>query len=108
MAIKSNSVYHFNSKLETKPEEFLPAFIKGAIIQSLATVFGEIGGQTELDLLAFDERRQKGLIRVPIRSEVKTKVALTLIAEFQGIPAIFQVNQSSTQLPHLTASFVDI
>lgn len=98
----------FTIKLKTDPEELLPAFIKGAIVQSLTTVFGEIGGQIEFDLLAFDEKRQKVIIRVPQHSEVKAKVALILISEFQGIPAVFHINKASTQLPQLTASFIDL
>lgn len=83
-------------------------FVKGAIVQSLKTVFGEIGGQTELDLLTFDEERQKGILRVPVDFFVKTQAALTFIAEFQGIPAIFQVNKTSPQLVALTESYIEI
>lgn len=104
----SNIYYSRFSKFKTNPEDLLPAFVKGAIVQSLTTIFGEIGGQAEFDLLAFDEERRRFIIRVPLNLEVKTKVALTLISEFQGIPAIFQVIQSSTKLPQLTSSYLEI
>lgn len=101
--------FHFSRKLQSRPEdELLPVFVKGAIVKSLKTVFGEIGGETELDLLKFDEARQKGILRVPIDFVVKTRAALTLIAEFQGIPAIFQVNNASPKLLSLTDSFIEI
>lgn len=98
----------FHRKLQSRPEEeLLPVFVRGAIVQSLKTVFGEIGGETELDLLTFDVIRQKGILRVPTNFLVKTRAALTLIAEFQGIPAIFQVNKASPQLASLTETFID-
>jgi len=105
------SDYHylnFSIKFEKQPEELLPAFIRGAIIQSLTTVFGEIGGQTQLDLLHFDEDNQKGILRVPTNFVAKTRTALCLIHQFQGISAIFQVICLSTQLPSLVDTFIDI
>jgi len=99
----------FSRKLKEAPKEsLLPAFIKGAIISSLTTVFGEIGGQTDVDLLTFDESKQKGILRVQSDFLVKVRAALTLISNFQGIPAIFQVNQSTQQLSSLTDSFIEI
>lgn len=100
-------VLHYYRKSESRPEEILPVFVKGAIVQSLKTVFGEIGGETELDLLTFDEERQKGVLRVPIDFVVKTRAALTLISEFQGIPANFRVNNASPQLASLADSFIE-
>jgi ribonuclease P protein subunit RPP14 len=96
------------SKSESRPEEFLPVFIKGAVVNSLKTVFGEIGGETELDLLTFDDERQKGILRVPIDFAAKTRAALVLISEFQGIPANFRVNNASPQLVSLTDSFIEL
>lgn len=94
--------------MEEEPEDLLPAFVIGAIIKSLTSVFGEIGGQTELDLLTFDEKRRKGILRVPSDFEVKLRAALSLISEFQKVPAYFQVNQVTNQLPAVTESFLQI
>ncbi|CRL07410.1 CLUMA_CG020383, isoform A [Clunio marinus] len=47
--------------------EIIPAFIKGTIIKSLTTIFGEIGGQIELDLLSFKDN--KGILRVTQSSD---------------------------------------
>jgi len=104
----TNHIYlNFTIKLKDKTE-LIPAFVKGAIIKSLTTVFGELGGQTELDLLTFDETKLKGILRVPSNFEVKTRAALAFINSFQGVPAIFQVTHSSNQLPFLTDSFVEV
>lgn len=73
-------------------------------MKSLTTVFGEIGGQTELDLLSFDPDSQKGILRVPSNFLSKLEVALTLIADFQGIPAIFSINQATNNLSALLIS----
>lgn len=81
--------------------------MKGAIAQSLSQVFGEIGGQTDFDLLTFDESSKKGVIRVASKFAVKTRAALTLIAEFQGIPANFQVNNTANSLPTLANTFIE-
>lgn len=91
-------------KFKRNREELLPAFVKAAILNQLKTVFGTIGGNVELDLLNFDSKRQRFLLRVPLHSELKTKVAVTLISEFGDSSVIFQVNQALTQLPHLIPS----
>lgn len=101
-------LFHNFRKLKSQPEEILPIFVKGAVLQSLNQVFGEIGGQTEFDLLTFDESRQKGVIRVPTKFAVKTRAALTFISEFQGIPASFQVNHTANSLPIIANEFAEI
>ncbi|CAO1435205.1 unnamed protein product [Diamesa hyperborea] len=97
----------FTLTLKEDPEELLPVFVKGAIIKSMHTVFGEIGGQTTIDLLRFDESRKRGILRVNTQFQTKLRAALTLIPEFQGIPAIFHVNQASPILLSLTDSFLE-
>ena len=70
-------------------------------------MFGEIGGFTEVDLLKFDEERKRGILRILADYEIKLRTALTLIREFQGIPAAFQVNKVSYQLPALVETFIE-
>jgi ribonuclease P protein subunit RPP14 len=101
-------IFNFR-KLKDKPsEEILPIYIKGAIVKSLTQVFGEIGGLTTVDLLKFDQNRLRGILRIPFDFYVKTRAALTLIAEFQGSPAIFQVNKASQLLLSLIDSYLEI
>lgn len=101
-------IIEISRKLKNQPEEILPIFVKGAVTQSLNQVFGEIGGQTDFDLLTFDESRQKGVIRVATKFAVKTRAALTFISEFQGIPASFQVNNTANSLPVIANEFAEI
>lgn len=91
-------------KLKRKSDSLIEAFVIGAVNKSLTTVFGEIGGQTELDLLSFDSENQKGILRVPSNFLTKLQIALTLIADFQGIPAIFSINQATSNLSALLIS----
>lgn len=91
-------------KLKRKSDSLIEAFVIGAVNKSLTTVFGEIGGQTELDLLSFDSENQKGILRVPSNFLTKVQIALTLIADFQGIPAIFSINQATSNLSALLIS----
>jgi ribonuclease P protein subunit RPP14 len=98
----------FSLKLKKEPrEELSQIFIKGAIIKSLVAIFGEIGGQTDFELLTFDEARRKGILRVAVDFAIKLRIALALIAEFQGIPSIFQVHNSSNQLNSLIDTFIE-
>lgn len=85
-------------KLESKANSVLPVFVKGSIEQSLHKIFGEIGGHTTVDLLKFDEKRLRAIIRVPENFCVKLRAALTLINSFQGVPCRFHVNSVSAVL----------
>ncbi|KAG5670992.1 hypothetical protein PVAND_001217 [Polypedilum vanderplanki] len=98
----------FSIKLKSDQIDDLSCvFIKGAIIKSLLQIFGEIGGNTEFDLLKFDEHRRKGIIRVPADFSIKLRIALTLISEFQGVSAIFQVHKATNTLPALIDTFIE-
>lgn len=89
---------HFCRKLETQTNSVLPVFVKGSIEQSLHKIFGEIGGHTTVDLLKYDEKRHRAILRVPEIFYVKLRAALTLINSFQGIPCRFHVNSVSAVL----------
>lgn len=97
----------FFRKFAKEPEDISPIFIKGALITSLNTVFGEIGGFAEVDLLKFDEKRRRGIVRILADYEIKLRTALTLIREFQGIPSSFQVHKVGYQLPSLIETFIE-
>lgn len=90
--------FSFCRKLETQANAVLPVFVKGSIEQSLHRIFGEIGGHTTVDLLKFDEKRHRVILRVPENFYVKLRAALTLINSFQGIPCRFHVNSVSAVL----------
>lgn len=67
----------------------------------MSSIFGEIGGFTEVNLLKFDEHRKRGIVKASADFEIKLRTALTLIKDYQGIPASFKVNQVTYQLPAL-------
>lgn len=72
-----------------------PAYFQGSIERSLAEFFGEIGGQTELELLKFDCAQKRGIFKVPKEFSSKTKAAITLIGRFQDIPCHFAIVKTS-------------
>lgn len=86
-------------------ENLLPVYVKGCIEQSLHRVFGEIGGHTTVDVLKFDEKRRRLILRVPEQFYVKLRVALTLIDTFQGIPCYFHVQSTSCVLLSLLDTY---
>lgn len=72
--------------------------MKGKIEQTLHTVFGEIGGQTTVDILKFNEKTGRSILRVPDTYYVKLRAALTLIATYQDIPCTVKVHSASPVL----------
>jgi len=82
-------------KFAEEVESFSPLFFKGSIEQSLKYNFGEIGGNTTVDIVKFDKERKQAIIRVPENYYVKTRASITLISKFQGVPCHFQVNSAS-------------
>lgn len=86
-------------------ENLLPVYVKGCIEQSLHRVFGEIGAHTTVDVLKFDEKRRRLILRVPEQFYVKLRAALTLIDTFQGIPCYFHVQSTSCVLLSLLDTY---
>lgn len=97
----------FCRKVQRDTKELIPAFIKGAIVQSSLILFGQVGGQSNIDLLRFDETKQTGIVRVPLKLALKTRAAITSVSSFQGTSAVFKVDKSSELLSSLVESFVE-
>lgn len=92
-------------KLASEAENLLPVYVKGCIDQSLHRIFGEIGGHTTVDVLKFDVKQNRLILRVPEQFYVKLRAALTLIDSFQGIPCYFHVQSASPVLLALIDTF---
>lgn len=84
--------------MAAEPNSLLPVFVKGSIEQTLHKIFGEIGGQTAIDVLKFDDKRRRIILRVPEKDYVKVRSALTLIEKFQNIPCYFYVHSATAVL----------
>lgn len=91
-------VLYISRELDEQPDQLLPVFFKGRIEQVLQTVFGEIGGHTTVDVLKFNEKTRRSILRVPDNDYVKLRAALTLAATFQDIPCCFKVHSASPVL----------
>lgn len=85
-------------KLAEEPNDLSAIYVKSGIERSLVQVFGEIGGQTEIDLLKFDKERKRVVLRVPREFCVKLRAAITLIGFYQGVPCHFHVRKISPVL----------
>ncbi|XP_067633148.1 ribonuclease P protein subunit p14-like [Eurosta solidaginis] len=72
-----------------------PAYFLGSIEESLQSFFGEIGGQTDLEIIKFDANRQRAILRVQEEFLSRTRAAITLIGHFQEIPCHFIVKETS-------------
>uniref|UniRef100_A0A2M4AWG7 Uncharacterized protein n=1 Tax=Anopheles triannulatus TaxID=58253 RepID=A0A2M4AWG7_9DIPT len=94
-------------KLAQEPDQLLPIYVKASVEQSLQKVFGEIGGQTVVDLLKFDSKRRRLILRVPKDFYAKLRAAITLIGEFQGVPCHFLVRKVSPLLLTLVETHLD-
>lgn len=91
-------VFYISRELDQQPDQLLPVFFKGRIEQVLNTVFGEIGGHTTVDVLKFNEKTRRSILRVPDAYYVKLRAALTLVATFQDLPCCFKVHSASPVL----------
>ncbi|XP_061396567.1 uncharacterized protein LOC133332203 [Musca vetustissima] len=93
-----NSYIYLDVELKLKEESsavLTPAYFQGSIETSLTEFFGEIGGQTELELQKFDCSQKRGILKVPKEFAAKTKAAITLIGRFQDIPCHFAILKTS-------------
>lgn len=104
----SDSLYFRKLKKTEEQLEPLPIYVIGSIEQSLRTVYGEIGGLSIVDLFKFNRETCRGILRVPSTSYVKTRTALTLISNFQGVPCHFQVHSASPVILGLLKTHIEI
>ncbi|XP_017076163.1 uncharacterized protein LOC108111286 [Drosophila eugracilis] len=72
-----------------------PVFLYGCIFNSLASIFGEIGGQTTVDIVKFSTEQNRFIFRVTEDFLERVRIALTLIGYYQEVPCHFQVLNTS-------------
>ncbi|EDW83927.1 uncharacterized protein Dwil_GK13870 [Drosophila willistoni] len=96
------SDYHyFDVQLKLRDPESVvltPAYFRGCILNSLESFFGDIGGQTTVDIVKFSVQQRRVIFRVPEDFYERTRVATTLIGHYQEVPCHFQVLESSKSL----------
>lgn len=94
-------------KLAAEPEQLLPVYFKSCLDQALVRIFGEIGGQTTVDVLKFDAKQARAIVRVPIDYYVKLRSAITLTGQFQDIPCSFVIHKASPLLLGLVETHLE-
>lgn len=98
LSFLNSCVLYISRELDQQPDQLLAVFFKSRIEQVLNTVFGEIGGHTNVDILKFNEKTRRSILRVPDDHYVKLRAALTLVATFQDVPCCFKVHSASPVL----------
>lgn len=98
LSFLNSCVLYISRELDQQPDQLLPVFFKGRIEQVLNTVFGEIGGHITVDVLKFNVKTRRAILRVPDDHYVKLRSALTLVATFQDIPCCYKVHSASPVL----------
>ncbi|XP_017490628.1 PREDICTED: uncharacterized protein LOC108378831 [Rhagoletis zephyria] len=89
---------YLDVELKLRDEEkavVTPAYFLGSIEDSLQSLFGEIGGQTDLELVKFDNTQKRAILRVQKEFLPRTRAAITLIGHFQDIPCHFMLRNIS-------------
>lgn len=94
-------------KFAASPEQLLPVYFKSCLDQALVRIFGEIGGQTTVDILKFDTKRARAIVRVPADFYVKLRSAITLIGQFQDIPCSFVILKAGPLLLGLVETHLE-
>lgn len=90
-----------------RSSKVLPNYFKSAIDNLLKDIFGEIGGLTTVDVLKFDEKKVRGILRCPELFYRKLRAALALGTHFQGILCRFIVHGASPCLLSLVETAVE-
>lgn len=96
-----NGYYYLDISIifdETSDDEILDIYVKAVIESKLKEIFGEIGGITTVDLIKFDNKLNRAIIRCPEQFYVKLRSALTLCDSFQGSVCKFEINCASPVL----------
>ncbi|KAI8046926.1 hypothetical protein M5D96_003146, partial [Drosophila gunungcola] len=72
-----------------------PVFLCGCIVNSLTNIFGEIGGQTTLEIVKFSSTEKRSIFRVSEDFLERARIAISLIGYYQQVPCHFQVLSTS-------------
>ncbi|XP_034115339.1 ribonuclease P protein subunit p14-like [Drosophila albomicans] len=72
-----------------------PVFFRGCVQNSLERFFGQIGGDTTLEIIKFSAEQQRVVFRVPEEFYERTRASITLIGQYQEVPCHFRVLKTS-------------
>lgn len=77
-----------------------PVYFLGSIVTSLQEYYGEVTTVcSDLELLKFDPKKKRGILKVPSDFYRETRAAISLISQYQDIPCYFNVINTSQELP---------
>lgn len=81
-----------------KIHEITDAFFKKHVIDCVKTLFGEVSAAVPVDLLKYNYKARRGILRVPIDSYVKLHSSLTLCGSYEGAECVYRVHKTSPLL----------
>ncbi|XP_071815481.1 ribonuclease P protein subunit p14-like [Apostichopus japonicus] len=80
---------------------------KNLIVKALKGLHGDVGGSIAVDIIRFEKKSLKSILRVPSIGLVKVWSALTLYSSHNDKPCHFKVSKVSPHLPSLSVNSRD-
>lgn len=94
-----SNYYYLDISLRLEdPQEVTPAFFKKNIVEALKKLFGEIGASVTIDILKFNPKTLRAIIRVPKSHYIKLRGSLTLCGRYEGHKCIYIVHKATPLL----------
>lgn len=85
----------FRKSRDFESIEFTPSFFRGCVLNHIERFFGEIGGQTSLEIIRFSVSQRRCVFRVPKQFSERTRATIALIGRYQDVPCHIRVLNTS-------------
>lgn len=99
-----NLSFTFFRVLEEKDREISQAFFDKHISQSICQLFGEVASAQPIDVLKFNPKTTRAIIRVLNDNYVKVRASLSLAGAYEENSCTYCVHKASRHLIALTAN----
>jgi RNase P/RNase MRP subunit POP5 len=81
--------------------EITPEYFKNNIVVAITRLFGESTACVDIDVLKYNSRSKRAILRVPADHYVKIRSSLTLCGKYQGDSCAYIVHKASPLLLNL-------
>ncbi|CAH1364860.1 unnamed protein product, partial [Tenebrio molitor] len=81
--------------------EITPDYFKNNIVVAITRLFGESTACVDIDVLKYNSRSKRAILRVPADHYVKIRSSLTLCGKYQGDSCAYIVHKASPLLLNL-------
>lgn len=98
-----NSDFFF-SELPLQPDfEVTNVYLKKNILGTVKQLFGKEGIKSKIDVLKFEPKERRFILRCPSDNYIRLRAALTLATRFEGELCMYTVHRASPNLLSFTA-----